>query len=115
LELALKAQAQIPDRARNPDCSIVPTMLAAARNNVPAVYGHLSLPQTGFSYGTDPADLWRRAAPYVDRILRGAKPSDPPVQLPTKFEMVLNLKTAKALGLAVVSSGTRIFVPPNLA
>jgi putative ABC transport system substrate-binding protein len=53
------------------------------------------------SYGPDVVDLFRRAASYVDRILRGAKPDDLPVQFPTKFEMVLNLKTAKALGLAV--------------
>jgi putative ABC transport system substrate-binding protein len=49
------------------------------------------------SYAPDPVDLWRGAATYVDRILRGAKPGDFPVQLPTKFEMVVNLKTAKAL------------------
>ena len=51
------------------------------------------------SYGVDQVDNFRRAATYVDRILRGAKPAELPVQLPTKFEMVVNLKTAKALGL----------------
>ena len=56
------------------------------------------------SYGTDQVDLWRRAATYVDRILRGAKPAELPVQMPTKFEMVVNLKTAKALGLAIPPS-----------
>ena len=56
------------------------------------------------SYGPDLVDNWRRAASYVDRILRGAKPAELPVQLPTKFEMVVNLKTAKALGLAIPPS-----------
>jgi putative ABC transport system substrate-binding protein len=54
-----------------------------------------------FSYGVDEVDLFRRAATYVDRILRGAKPGDLPVQFPTKFKMVLNRKTATALGLEV--------------
>ena len=53
------------------------------------------------SYAVDRVDVWRRATTYVDRILRGAKPAELPVQQPTKFEMVLNLKTAKALGLEV--------------
>ena len=53
------------------------------------------------SYGVDPIDTFRRAASYVDRILRGEKPRDLPVQFPVKYEMVLNLKTAKALGLAI--------------
>ena len=56
------------------------------------------------SYGNDPVDDFRRAASYVDRILRGEKPGDLPVQFPTKFEMAVNLKTAKALGLAVPNS-----------
>jgi putative tryptophan/tyrosine transport system substrate-binding protein len=81
-------------------------MLAAARNNVPAVYGKSESVREGglLSYGPDQVDGFRRAASYVDRILRGAKPADLPVQLPIKFEMVVNLKTAKALGLEVPSS-----------
>ncbi len=75
----------------------------AARNNVPAVYYDLVFVRDGglLSYGPDFGDMFRRAAAYVDRILRGAKPSELPVQLPTKFEMVVNLKAAKALGIAV--------------
>jgi putative ABC transport system substrate-binding protein len=80
---------------------------AAARNNVPAVYAVSEFVKDGglLSYGVDQVDTYRRAASYVDRILRGAKPADLPVQMPTKFEMAVNLKTAKALGLTV---------PPNL-
>jgi putative ABC transport system substrate-binding protein len=76
----------------------VSIILAAARNNVPAVYWTSDFARNGglLSYGVDPVDLWRRAATYPDRILRGAKPADLPVQLPTKFEMIVNLKTAKA-------------------
>jgi putative ABC transport system substrate-binding protein len=81
----------------------VPIILAAARNNVPAVYSASVFVRDGglLSYGPDQLDTWRRAASYVDRILRGEKPGDLPVQFPTKFEMVVNRKTATALGLAV--------------
>jgi putative ABC transport system substrate-binding protein len=76
---------------------------AAARNNVPAVYSLSVFARDGglLSYGADLVDNWRRAAAYVDRILRGAKPAEPPVQLPTKFQMAVNLTTAKALGLTI--------------
>jgi putative ABC transport system substrate-binding protein len=79
---------------------------AAARSNVPAVYSQSAFARDGglLSYGIDRVDTFRRAASYVDRILRGQKPGDLPVQLPTKYEMVLNLKTAKALGIAVPQS-----------
>ena len=78
----------------------------AARNNLPAVYWTGAFTRDGglLSYGADPVDLYRRAASYVDRILRGEKPGDLPVQFPTKYEMVVNLKTAKALGLTVPPS-----------
>jgi ABC-type uncharacterized transport system substrate-binding protein len=75
----------------------------AGTGHVPAVYVDSAFPRDGglLSYGVDVVDRYRRAASYVDRILRGEKPGDLPVQFPTKFEMVLNLKTAKALGLAI--------------
>ena len=83
-----------------------PIILAAAQNDVPTVYYQSDFARFGglLSYGVDFADIWRRAASYVDRILRGAKPGDLPVQLPTKFEMVVNAKTAKTLGLTVPQS-----------
>jgi putative ABC transport system substrate-binding protein len=79
---------------------------AAVRNNVPAVYWLSEFVRDGglLSYGVDQVDTYRRAASYVDRILRGEKPGDLPVQFPTKFEMVVNRKTATALGLAIPPS-----------
>jgi putative tryptophan/tyrosine transport system substrate-binding protein len=83
-----------------------PIISAAARNNVPAVYADSVFARDGglLSYGIDTIERYRRAATYVDRILRGEKPSDLPVQFPTKYEMAVNLKTAKALGLTVPQS-----------
>jgi putative ABC transport system substrate-binding protein len=80
-----------------------PIISLAARNKVPAVYWDNVFARDGglLGYGPDRVDLFRRSASYVDRILRGAKPADLPVQLPTKFEMVVNLRTAKALGLTI--------------
>jgi putative ABC transport system substrate-binding protein len=79
---------------------------AAARNNIPAVHWLSDFARDGglLSYGPDQVDIWHRAATYVDRILRGAMPAELPVQLPTKYAMVVNLKTAKALGLNVPPS-----------
>jgi putative ABC transport system substrate-binding protein len=75
----------------------------AARHRLPAVYALPLFANDGglISYGSDTIDPYRRAAGYVDRILKGEKPADLPVQAPTKYELVINLKTAKALGLTV--------------
>jgi ABC-type uncharacterized transport system substrate-binding protein len=78
----------------------------AQRNRLPSLYGERSYADAGglIAYGPNVADLWRRAAIYVDKILNGAKPGDLPVEQPTKFELSINLKTAKALGLTIPSS-----------
>jgi ABC transporter substrate binding protein len=79
---------------------------STARNKVATVYQFSVYVREGglLSYGPNFGDIYRRAAPYVDRILRGTKPAELPVQLPVKFEMVLNAKTAKALGLTIPQS-----------
>ena len=75
----------------------------AARHRLPAVYGSLPFGAAGglICYGAAPIDQYRRAAGYVDRILKGENPADLPVQAPTKYELVINLATAKAIGLAI--------------
>jgi putative ABC transport system substrate-binding protein len=80
-----------------------PMILLAARNKIPAVYWNSVYAREGglLSYGPDNENIFRRSASYVDRILHGAKPAELPVQLPVKFEMVLNGKTANALGITI--------------
>jgi putative ABC transport system substrate-binding protein len=109
LEAVVAAQAHepnggliaMPDSFLNRRRVEIPSL--AARYRLPAVYPYRFYTQHGglLSYGIDPVDNYRRAATYADRILKGAKPSELPVQAPVKFELVINLKTAKALGLNV--------------
>jgi putative ABC transport system substrate-binding protein len=78
----------------------------AAKNRLPAVYVQREFVEAGglMAYGPNLADLFRRAATYVDKILKGAKPGDLPVEQPTKFDLVINIKTVKALGLTIPPS-----------
>ena len=78
----------------------------AVRSHLPSIFHLSAFVDSGglLAYGPDRSDLFRRAATYVDKILKGAKPADLPVEQPTKFELVINLKTAKALGLTIPQS-----------
>jgi putative ABC transport system substrate-binding protein len=109
LEITIAEQAREP----NGGLIVMPEVFAsahraeiislAARYRLPVVYPFRFFTEVGglMSYGNDPLDNYRRAATYADRILKGAKPSELPVQAPVKFELVINLKTAKALGITV--------------
>ena len=115
---AVEIERAITAFARSPDGGLIVTagpaatrhrnliVTLAARHKLPAVYYERFFVAGGglISYGLDFVDQYRRAAGYVDRILRGEKPADLPVQAPTKYELVINLKTAKALGLDVPAS-----------
>ena len=112
IERAISAFAQEPNAGlivlSNPRASVHRELIAnlAARFRLPAIYPYPFFVTSGglIAYGIDNYDLWRKAAEYVDRILKGEKPEDLPVQEPTKYELVINLKTAKALGLTVPPS-----------
>ena len=75
----------------------------AARSRLPSMFGVALFADSGglMSYGSNASERWRRAAIYVDKILRGVKPADLPVEQPTRFELVVNMKTAKAIGLTI--------------
>jgi ABC-type uncharacterized transport system substrate-binding protein len=94
----------LPDATTNLHRELI--IALAARYRVPAVYGFRYIAANGglMSYGIDVVELFRRSATYVDRILKGAKPADLPVQLPDKFQLVINLKTASAMGLTIPTS-----------
>jgi putative ABC transport system substrate-binding protein len=109
MERAIEAFAREPNGGIIvvPDFNIInlrqPIVTLAAQHRLPAVYPFRYFAATGglMSYGVSQIDQFKRAASYVDRILKGEKPADLPVQAPTKYELVINLKTAKALGLTV--------------
>jgi putative tryptophan/tyrosine transport system substrate-binding protein len=112
IEVAMTQMSQAPDTGLivMPDIFIMAhrqeIIALAAQFRLPAIYAYRQFPAVGglMSYGTDLGDAFRRAAYYVDRILKGDKPSDLPVQMPAKYELVINLKTAKAFGLDIPMS-----------
>lgn len=97
--IVLRSPLASAHRTKIPDMSI--------KNRLPAIYANTEYVNAGglMFYGPNAADLWRKSASYVDKILKGAKPSDLPVEQPTKFELAINLKTAKQIGLTI---------PPNV-
>ena len=111
-------ESVVAAQSREPNCGLIimpdgfttghreEIILLAARHHLPAIYPFRFFAELGglLSYGSDDLDNYRRAAIYADRILKGIKPSELPVQAPVKFEMVVNAKTAKALGLEVPPS-----------
>jgi putative ABC transport system substrate-binding protein len=115
---AAEIERAVSDFAREPNGGLIATASAsgitqrelivslAARHKLPAVYVTRDNVSIGglISYGADFTDMYRRAASYVDRILKGEKPADMPVQAPTKYDLVINLKTAKALGITLPPS-----------
>jgi putative tryptophan/tyrosine transport system substrate-binding protein len=112
IERGIMAFARSPNGGLIVTASVLATrhrdliVMLAARHKLPAVYYERNYVAAGglVSYGPDYVDQYRQAAGYVDRILKGEKPTDLPVQAPTKYELIINLKTAKALGLTVPSS-----------
>jgi putative ABC transport system substrate-binding protein len=98
-----KVEAVIVQNSAPTQANLRLTVELAAQHRLPAIYASKEFVDAGglVTYGVSYPDLYRRAAAYVDKIFKGAKPSDLPIEQPTKFELVLNLKTAKALGLTV--------------
>jgi len=100
------AEALLTDAGRIVTRNRQSFVVLGVRHRLPAMYHQSIIVDAGgmMSYGLNFPELWRRAAIYVDKILKGAKPGDLPIEQPTKFELIINLKTAKALGLTVPQS-----------